>query len=469
MLSGQGQLAARRLRAVLLGASRRNASVLAAPAPPGAASPACGSRGISASLLAGSGRRELPEVPQAIEALGWHTANRIEEAKCLHPAFYTDEAYAVAERERIFGTQWFAAAHVQELSSPGDVKLVEFGDTSIVLTCDKKNQIHAFYNTCRHRGARVCASSQKKCKQLVCPYHWWAYRLDGTLKATPPAHTPKERKENLGLLPLPGVEVFAGMVFLNQSPSPPSLLDTLGDLPGKLSRYDLDDTELYKAIDYGIGGNWKLIAENFVDFYHIDAVHPALSKFSRVEDHISYQGRGQYVGFCTTPLTDCGGPGDSHMFNMFPRLAKMETSAALFFQIFPNVSVTIYPHSVYTLMCFPGAKVGETKEQLTLLMAPGARKQDDAPDQYAQKCEDLFNFVARINEEDIDAIQNLQRGLSNARGAGVPGEFLPKYDWPVHRFQNMVLRGLEGSPLDESYMPRYDTSFESRLLSSTAA
>ncbi|CAK0895274.1 unnamed protein product, partial [Prorocentrum cordatum] len=390
MLSGQGQLAARRLRAVLLGASRRNASVLAAPAPPGAASPACGSRGISASLLAGSGRRELPEVPQAIEALGWHTANRIEEAKCLHPAFYTDEAYAVAERERIFGTQWFAAAHVQELSSPGDVKLVEFGDTSIVLTCDKKNHIHAFYNTCRHRGARVCTSSQKKCKQLVCPYHWWAYRLDGTLKATPPAHTPKERKESLGLLPVPGVGVFAGVVFLNQMPNPPPLLDMLGDLPDKLSNYDLGDMDIHRAIDYDIKGNWKLIAENFVDFYHIDAVHPALAKFSKVE------------------------------------------------------------------------------EQLSLLMAPNAKKEEDTPDQYTQKCDDLWHFVRRVNEEDIEAIENLQRGLVQARQTAVPGEFLPKYDWPVHRFQNMVLSGLHGDQLNERNMPEYSSTFARQMQSSAA-
>lgn len=116
-------------------------------------------------------------------------------------------------------------------------------------------------------------------------------------------------------------------------------------------------------------GDWKLIAENFVDFYHIDAVHPELSRlraaqhsqaatfsrkpscrFSRVDDHLPYQGfiwgrnqlrfllililytsrfklfgtqqsvkqhslpravgDGQYVGFVTSPLTDCGGPGE---------------------------------------------------------------------------------------------------------------------------------------------------------------
>lgn len=49
-------------------------------------------------------------------------------------------------------------------------------------------------------------------------------------------------------------------------------------------------------------------------------------------------GPGQYVGFVTSPLTDCGGAGDSDRFNMFPRLRSAESTAGLFFQIFPNIS-----------------------------------------------------------------------------------------------------------------------------------
>ena len=81
----------------------------------------------------------------------------------------------------------------------------------------------------------------------------------------------QERKENLSLLPVPGLETFAGIprisffgmshisnfccaflcrsfsnlvwrgiIFLNQMPNPPPLRDFLGDLPEKLKRYDLD-------------------------------------------------------------------------------------------------------------------------------------------------------------------------------------------------------------------------------------
>mmetsp|Transcript_101273 Transcript_101273/g.287019 ORF Transcript_101273/g.287019 Transcript_101273/m.287019 type:complete len:439 (+) Transcript_101273:77-1393(+) len=407
----------------------------------------------------------LPPLPKAVEDLARPTTAPIETAKALHPAFYIDEAYIHAERERIFGTQWFAVAHEAEVANPGDVKVIDVGGTSILVTRDKNRKLHAFYNVCRHRGAKVCSTDAKGCKQLVCPYHWWAYRLDGSLKSTPPAATPKERKEGLGLIRVPGLETFAGMVFLNQQPNSPPLLDTLGDLPAKLARYDLADLEMCGARDYTIKGDWKLVAENFVDFYHINAVHPELSKFSRVDDHKSYQGHGQYIGFVTAPLTDSGGPGDSIHFNKFPRIRPVESTAALFFQIFPNISLTIYPHSVYTLMTFPGDAPGRTHERLSLLMGPTARKESDSADQYIEKCGSLMDFVVSINDEDVVAIENLQRGLHNARKRDLQGEFLPKYDWPVHRFQNMVINGLDGGLLNDSIMPGWlSTEFENEVL-----
>jgi len=409
-------------------------------------------------------QRVLPFLPPFVEELGPATSTKIEQAKSLHPTFYIDEKYVQAERERIFGTHWFAACHTAELSNPGDVKVLEVGSNSIILTCDKSKKIHAFYNVCRHRGARVCSTDQTGCKQLVCPYHWWAYRLDGSLKSTPPAATAQERKDTLALQKVPGLETFAGIVFLNQAPNPPPLSDYLGDLPEKLKRYDLDNMEFSGKKAYTIKGDWKLIAENFVDFYHINAVHPELSRFSRVDDHQPYQGKGQYVGFVTNPLTNSGGPGDLHNFNLFKGLAPIEKSSALFFQLFPNVSVTIYPHSVYTLMTFPTSTPGVTKESLALLMAPGARKEEDTEEEYKAKCEKLLAFVVNINDEDVEAIENLQQGLHNAREQGMHGEFLPKYDWPVHRFQNMVLDGIQGKLVNEDIMPVLSKRFEKKVV-----
>jgi choline monooxygenase len=387
----------------------------------------------------------------------------VQEAKALHPAFYVDSEYSQAERARIFETTWFAAAHVAELAKPGDVKVVDVGSSSFILTRDKTGKLNAFHNVCRHRGARVCSSSQSGCKQLVCPYHWWSYRLDGTLKSTPPAATTKERKDHMSLAPVPGVETFAGIVFLNQNPSPTPFADVVGDLPEKLERYDLENLELHGTKHYTIQSNWKLLVENFIDFYHVNAVHPSLAKFSRVDDHQPYQGQGQYVGFVTSPLTNSGGPGDLHNFNLFPRVSAMEQQAALFFHIFPNVSVTLYPHSIYTLIMLPSEECGKTHEQLTFLMGAGARKEQDSQQQFKQKCDDLMNFVVNVNDEDVVAVENLQKGLRNARKTNVQGEFLPEYDWPIHRFQNMVISGLNGEFSASHLTPPPTSEFEKAL------
>jgi len=403
------------------------------------------------------------EMPQHIYDLASVTRLPIDQAKAMHPAFYSNDQYSKAERERIFAKNWFAVAHTAELPKPGDVKVVDVGTSSFILTRDKTGKLNAFHNVCRHRGARVCSSSQSGCKQLVCPYHQWAYRLDGTLKGTPPAATPKERKEKLSLIRVPGVETFAGMVFLNQSPNPSPFADMLGDLPEKLKRYDLEGMHIHGTKNYDIKGDWKLLAENFIDFYHINAVHPALSKFSKVSDHQPYQGDGQYVGFVTAPLTDSGGPGDSHHFNSVPSLSKTEKHAALFFHIFPNISVTIYPHSMYTLIMLPSDVSGQTKEQLTMLMAPGAKKEHDDDETYKRKCQDLMDFFITINNEDVTAIENLQRGLVNAQTSNVQGEFLPQYDWSIHRFQNMVISGLQGGLIDPSIMGTLASDFEQKL------
>jgi len=388
----------------------------------------------------------------------------VHEAKSLHPNFYTNDDYAKAERESVFGQNWFAAAHAAELPNPGDVKVVDVGSGSYILTRDKTGKLNAFHNACRHRGARVCSSDQTGCKQLVCPYHWWAYRLDGTLKSTPPASTTKDRKDTLGLRRVPGVETFAGLVFLNCSPEPMPFADVLGDLPEKLKRYDLSSLEMYGKKTYSIAGDWKLLAENFIDFYHVNAVHPTLAKFSKVSDHHPYQGKGEYVGFVTTPLTNSGGPGDLDRFNSFPGLKHVESQSALFFHIFPNVSITIYPHSVYTLIMLPSEEVGKTHEQLTVMMPPGAKKEQDDEDVYKQKCQDLMDFVVQVNDEDVVAVENLQKGLRSSQSSSMQGEFLPEYDWSIHRFQNMVISRMHGENIDQEIELQLSKKFEDALL-----
>jgi len=86
----------------------------------------------------------------------------------------------------------------------------------------------------------------------------------------------------------------------------------------------------------------------------------------------------------------------------------------------------------------------------------------------AKKKQNLMSFITKINDEDVEAIENLQLGLVNSRqpASDFQGEFLPQYDWPVHRYQNMVLSAVTGNKwaeTEKTIMPELSNSFDDKV------
>ena len=93
-------------------------------------------------------------------------------------AYFSPEIFA-AEQERIFERMWFCAARASELPKPGDFRTVQVGRESIIVSRNRKGQPRAFFNICRHRGARICGEeSGTGNRKFQCPYHAWTYDLD---------------------------------------------------------------------------------------------------------------------------------------------------------------------------------------------------------------------------------------------------------------------------------------------------
>jgi Rieske 2Fe-2S family protein len=202
--------------------------------------------------------------------------------------YYSNDIHAL-EKERIFCREWLCVAREEELPGPGDFRVLDVVGESILLLRNRQGALRAFYNVCRHRGARLCRTDESAAvgmavnggviaaRSILCPYHQWSYDLDGHLVATPHmANTPGFDKSAISLYPV-GVECWGGFIFLHLTPAEARPFSAqMGEIPGRTQRYPLADLRIGHSITYPVAANWKAICENYNECYHCGGVHPEL-------------------------------------------------------------------------------------------------------------------------------------------------------------------------------------------------
>jgi phenylpropionate dioxygenase-like ring-hydroxylating dioxygenase large terminal subunit len=131
-------------------------------------------------------------------------------------------------------------------------------------------------NICRHRGGRVFTGRGRPGRALKCPYHSWAYDLDGELLGQPLARDAFDGLDrgSLGLLPVPAVERF-GLIWAAPGRTEPIDADGLlePELGAELSSYGLDSFRFFDSREGVFDANWKLIHDTFTETYHVFSLH----------------------------------------------------------------------------------------------------------------------------------------------------------------------------------------------------
>ncbi len=373
-------------------------------------------------------------------------------ARTLIREAYVSAAFFAEEHERIFARGWVAVGCAEAVREAGDVLVADVAGRSVVVIRDRDGVLRAFYNVCRHRGTRLLDRGPQRVGRFIrCPYHHWAYELDGRCAGTPlfadsaipddqraifaTDHAPFDRRDH-GLLPV-AVASFGPVLLVNLDPEPEPLDDHLGDLPERLAGYRLDDWRLARTADYRITANYKLVAENFMEYYHLPWVHPGLVKVSPLESHHRWQGTGMYCGMCTSPIAPNTEDGGWQGLDPLPGLSANDAQSARFVWLFPNVALNVMPNHVFVIHVTPVA-AGLTDETTYLLTRP-----DTIDDPSAQGAIDgLAAFWDTVNREDVAIVQRVQEGLASAPFPG--GPMCYRFEEPVHRFQNMVADRMVG-------------------------
>ncbi|MBT2405004.1 MULTISPECIES: aromatic ring-hydroxylating dioxygenase subunit alpha [unclassified Streptomyces] len=331
----------------------------------------------------------------------------------LPGASYTDPDIFRLEQEYIFESMWFCVARSSELAKPGAFKTVDVGSESILVTRSRDNSIRAFFNVCRHRGAKLCTEESGEVKRAFqCPYHAWTYDLQGKLVAAPNlTKMPDVGRTEYGLVDV-AVREWLGYVWVCLADSPPSfeeevigaVVERLGDVEA-IERYNIADLEVGKRIVYDVKANWKLIIENFMECYHCATIHPELTEvlpeFADGYAAQYYVGHGAKFGDDIKGFTVDGSEG----LDRIPTVSEDQDRKYYAITIKPQVFINLVPDHVIFHRMYPVAADRTIVECDWLYLKGVVESGKDV-----SRSVELFD---RVNRQDFEACERCQPAMSS--------------------------------------------------------
>ncbi len=357
----------------------------------------------------------------------------------LPSSWYLKDKYFQLEREHIFMREWVCAGREEELPAPGDHKVLDLYGESILLLRNEQNELRAFYNVCRHRGARLCAHADDddsvlalkggvvNRRSIICPYHAWTYNLDGQLTRAPHLSTgeagaaPGSFNPDDIRLHAVGVETWGGFIFLNLTPDEaPPFADTIGVAQRRFERYPLADLRIARSIRYEVDANWKVLCENYNECYHCGPVHPELCRIVPAFREAGGAGldwdRGVPHREGATTFTFSG----ESSRRSFPGLNEDEQVRHKGELVYPNLFMSLArEHVTYYILQARGP--GKTIIDCHFLFEPFEMDKDDFDPS------DAVDFWHIVNQQDWAICQRVQQGIS-AR-VHERGVYAPMEDW----------------------------------------
>jgi phenylpropionate dioxygenase-like ring-hydroxylating dioxygenase large terminal subunit len=212
-----------------------------------------------------------------------HTTTMAQAPYRQRASVYTDPARVIDETRALFRGQPLVVGLSADLPATGEVMATEVAGVPLLLVRGEDATVRAFLNICRHRGGRVFSGRGRPGRALKCPYHSWAYDLDGELLGQPlarDAFAGLERSE-LGLIPVPISERF-GLLLAHVgsaggasegSAAAPDVADYLHGLGPDIGSVGFESWHFHDAREGVFDANWKLIHDTFLETYHVFSLH----------------------------------------------------------------------------------------------------------------------------------------------------------------------------------------------------
>jgi choline monooxygenase len=313
------------------------------------------------------------------------------------------------DRTGVIRRTWQFIGHVGQLAAAGDYLADVLGGAPVVVVRKADGELAAFHNVCRHRAGALVADGTGNCGEaFTCRYHGWKYALDGRLRSAVdfgalPGFDPRQ----YGLFPIK-VEIWRGLIFVNQDLAAAPLADLIGPLAKRWAE-DGSAFPLVETRTHTIRCNWKAYVENYLEGYHIRSVHPEFDGDVVVAEYRT-EIEGEVI-FAHAPMRDASVYG------------------GLWAWLWPNLAINVYRHG-YMVERMTAVGPAETRLDYFYFFDPA----------FAGELPAMFELSDLVTAQDLQVCEEVQRNLEAGVYRG--GVLSPKHEQGVAWFQDRIAEGL---------------------------
>lgn len=359
----------------------------------------------------------------AIAALQACAARPFDRAHSMPPAVYTSESFLAAELDSIFRQDWFCAGRASRLSEPGDYHTLELAGQPVLIVRDKSGQLRAHSNVCLHRMSTLLEGSGNT-NSIVCPYHAWTYNLDGSLRGAPAMQANHSFCKEELKLPAVRCEEWLGWIMLSLNPDAPPVAEHLSAAAAMINDYGAEHyvESFYETHVWDT--NWKVLAENFMESYHLPVCHAGtIGGLSRLDDMICPEGLPAF-NYHTILKDESLSIAMAHPDNT--RLEDERRRTTYLLALYPSLLITLTPGYFWYLSLQPQG-VDKVQIQFGGGMSPEHSGDPEAKTHFDQ----LKTLLDDVNKEDRSCTEKVYRGLCAPMASPGPLSHLerPNYDF----------------------------------------
>jgi len=357
----------------------------------------------------------------------------------LPPDAYTSPELNALEVREIFEKSWLCVGRDEYVPEPGDYFTIDLMDEPIIIVRGTDGVVRALNASCRHRYMPV-AQGKGNAKRFVCPYHTWTYATDGRLIGAPHMEGSDAFDKTKCNLPQYRLEAWQGFLFVNLDDDAAPLQVMMSSMDAASVNYRIDDQTEVFHYEMTWDGNWKLSAENSMEYYHHIGLHSGTVG-------VQMPAKGTY--FPETPVNDESFTherckvgeeflgGADHPLN--PRgdltgLTQEELTTGYLVYVFPAFTMAMRAGTNNWLAFRP-----EGPEKTNVL--GGYLMWQELVDEEPEITEQRAVLIEKVNNEDALATTELARVMRSRKAARGP---LSPFEKTIAQFYKYLGRTLAG-------------------------